>query len=205
MTRLARSLLALLLAPALALAAPAKPAAPPGGEALPEDVAQYELWSALLSHGLPPDTRQIVLAAQTTTDTNPVVPPGANLDAVAKKLELDPALLRAWLRANESRETLTPRFRIKAKYSLLDDRARADIFAGEDPVANWGRFKQRFPDAPGILRLSRAAFDPFQQQALVYLEFSCGPACGSGRLIHAAREGKGWKALSGELIWIAGP
>lgn len=205
MTRFSRALLVLLLTPLLALAAPPKPAAPPPGEALPEDVAQYELWSALLAHGLPADTRQIVLAAQTTTDTNPVVPSGANVETVAKKLELDPALLRAWLRANESRETLALRLKIKPKYSLLDDQARAEIFAGEDPVANWARFRQRYPDAPGILRLSRAAFDSYQQQALVYLEFSCGPACGSGRLIHAAREGKGWKALSGELIWIAGP
>lgn len=201
-----RALFALLLMPLLALAAPPKPAAPPAvAEALPEDVAQYAVWSALLAHGLPADTQEIIIAAQTTTDTNPVVAPGANLEAVAKKLALDPALLRGWLRANESRETLTPRLTLKAKYQLLDDATRAKIFAGEDPVANWARFKQRYPDAPGILRLSRAAFDPFQQQALVYLEFSCGPACGSGRLIHAARDGKGWKALSGELIWIAGP
>lgn len=205
MSRARRGLAALLLMPLLALAAPAKPAAPPAGEALPEDVAQYAVWSALIGHGLPADTRQIVIAAQTTTDTNPVVPPGANVDALANKLELAPPLVRAWLKANEQRETLAPRFALKAQYVLLDDEARAKIFAGEDPVANWARFKQRFPDAPGILRLSRAAFDPFQQQALVYLEFTCGPACGSGRLIHAARDGKGWKALSGELIWIAGP
>jgi hypothetical protein len=57
-----------------------------------------------------------------------------------------------------------------------------------------------------VVRLSRVAFDAQHLQALVYLEFQCGPECGSGRLVQIARDPSGrWQVQSGELIWIAGP
>lgn len=193
---------ALLCLPLFALAA--KPEAPEP-VATPDDTAEYALWSALITHGLGADAGQIVIADQTTTETGGVAAPGAKLDELAKKLDVTPALLEAWLAANDHAMPLARRFSLKVDYRLLDARQRAELFTATDPAAGWAKFRERFPTAPGLLRLSRAAFDPDQRRALAYIEYTCGPACGSGRLIRAERKGQGWQVLSGELIWIAGP
>ena len=73
-----------------------------------------------------------------------------------------------------------------------------------DPATGWARFRKRFPAAPGLLRVSRVAVDDPQLQALVYVEFACGPECGTGRLIRLARSGEAWLVQSGELVWVAG-
>jgi hypothetical protein len=48
------------------------------------------------------------------------------------------------------------------------------------------------------------AIDDERRHAIVYVEFACGPECGTGRLVHLARDDAGWRVLGGELMWIAG-
>ena len=205
MTRLIKRfgwrLLPLMLWQSLALAAP--PVTVTAAE--PDASTQYALWSALITHGLGADAKTVVIAQRTTDETSAVLAPGAKLEEVAKKLDVSPTLLKAWVEANQTSLTLERQLSLRAKYHLLDDKARADIFTGEDAATNWGRFRAKFPDAPGLLRLSRTAVDAPEGHALAYIEFTCGPACGSGRLIRAVRKGKNWTVLSGELIWIARP
>lgn len=183
-----------LLTGADALAAPAP--------ALTSD--EYAVLSAVLAHGLPPDTRAIALSAQTTGQPEAIVPPGVDLQALATRLETTPALLYAWTNLNRQVATLDAKFTSTPKVELVDDDLRAKLFTGDDPVTGWTRFHKRFPHAPGLLRVSRVALDDAHANALVYVEFACGPACGTGRLIRLARVNTTWAVLSGELMWVAG-
>lgn len=165
---------------------------------------EYAVLSAVIAHGLPPDTKAIAIAARTTTQPETVVPPGADLQALATQLETTPALLYYWTNLNREAATLEAKFTLKPTVELVDDTLRAKIFAGDDPAAGWARFRKRFPHAPGLLAVSRVALDDTRTAALVYVEFACGPACGTGRLIRLSRVNTTWAVLSGELMWVAG-
>lgn len=170
----------------------------------PVTPAEYEVLSAVVGHGLDAQTRSIAIASQTTGDPAAIVPPEADLAALAEKLETTPGLLATWAALNRERSTLEPKLTTTVHYELVDEALRAKLFAEDDPVTGWARFAKRFPHAPGLLRMSRVALDDARMNALVYVEFACGPACGTGRLIRLARAGGTWQVLSGELMWVAG-
>lgn len=172
--------------------------------ALTPTADEYAVLSAVIAHGLPPDTKAIAISARTTGKPETVVPPGADLQALATTLETTPALLYFWTSLNRETATLEAKFTLKARVELVDDALRAKIFADDDPAAGWERFHKRFPHAPGLLSVSRVALDDALANALVYVEFACGPACGTGRLIRLARVNATWAVLSGELMWVAG-
>lgn len=165
---------------------------------------EYAVLSAVIAHGLPADTKRIAIAAQTTGNPDTVVPPGADLQALATTLETTPALLYYWTNLNRQIATLEPKLALKPKVEFVDATLRAKIFAGEDPQAGWDRFHKRFPQTPGLLAVSRVALDDSRTNALVYVEFACGPTCGTGRLIRLSRVNATWAVLSGELMWVAG-
>lgn len=172
--------------------------------ALTPTAEEYAVLSAVIAHGLPPDTKTIAVSARTTGTPETVVPPGADLQALATRLETTPALLYFWTTLNRQTATLDAKFTLKAKVELVDEALRAKLFAGDDPAASWERFRKRFPHAPGLLSVSRVAIDDARANALVYVEFACGPTCGTGRLIRLARVNTTWAVLSGELMWVAG-
>ena len=170
----------------------------------PLAAAEYEVLSQVINHGLPPDTRAIAIVAQTTGDPDTLVPADADLEALAKRLDTSPGLLAGWAGLNQQRSLLERKLALKARYELVPEAMRAKIFEGEEPALGWARFHARFPDAPGLLRVSRVAIDETQQNALVYIEFACGPECGTGRLVRLARVDGLWRVESGELLWVAG-
>lgn len=172
--------------------------------ALTPTVEEYAVLSAVIAHGLPPDTKTIAISAQTTGKPDTVVPPGADLQALATTLETTPTLLYFWTNLNRQTATLEAKFTLKTRVELVDDALRAKIFADDDPGLGWERFHKRFPHAPGLLSVSRVALDDAHANALVYVEFACGPACGTGRLIRLSRVNATWAVLSGELMWVAG-
>ena len=177
-------------------------AAPPAAPAVTAD--EYTVLSAVIAHGLPPDTREIVIAAQTTGDPSALARPDANIDELEKKLETPPGLLATWVALNRASSALETRLVLTPRYELLEDTLRGKIFDGDDPVAAWKRFHKHFPQAPGLLRVSRVALDEARMNALVYVEFACGADCGTGRLIRLNKSNGSWQVLSGELMWVAG-
>ncbi len=176
----------------------------PVAHALTPTDEEYAVLSAVIVHGLPPDTKSIAISTQTTGRPGAVVPPGADLQALATRLETTPALLYYWSNLNQQSVALEPKFTLQPKVELVDDALRAKIFGGDDPATGWARFHQRFPQTPGLLAVSRVALDDARTNALVYIEFACGPACGTGRLIRLSRVNATWAVLSGELMWVAG-
>lgn len=188
--------LATLAASASALAAPL-----PG---VPDE--DYALLSSAIAHGLGPEAKRIVIADMTSGDPSAIVAGDAKFDELAEKLATTPALLRRWATLNQRRYPLTKRFTLPLAYELLLQADREMIFSGPDPAQGWQRFFTRYPDAPGLLQVSRVAVDDAAQNALVYIEFQCGANCGAGRLVQMQRApDQAWRVQAGELIWIAGP
>ena len=178
-------------------------AAPP---LAPLPVAEYEVLSALLAHGLDPATRGAVIADRTTGAAAGITLDMNNAEGEATRLGTTAALLREWNRLNERAFLFEKKFTLRVPYDLLADFERETFFQGDDPEAGWSRFFRRFPVSDGIIRLSRPAVDHTYAQALVYLEFQCGAECGSGRMVSLTRQpGKAWSVTGGALLWVAAP
>ncbi len=168
--------------------------------------AEYALYSALLNHGLDQAAQQAVIADLTTGDPVRIVTGGPPTAARAQELNTSLELLHEWWRLNQRTYPLAAKFRLRVPYVLFKEADRDLLFRGDEPVAGWKLFFARYAGSSGVVRLSRVAFDAAHLQALVYLEFQCGPECGSGRLVQIARDPSGqWQVQSGELMWIASP
>ncbi len=163
---------------------------------------ETSIYSALINHGLAGAAKMIVIAAETTGDPAAIA---AQDDAPAMLTDLGvPAeTLLNWQQRNARRSTIDQPLNLSATYQLLDAEDRAELFANVEPAAGWSQFFARYPDAPGLLRLSRAGFDDSLMHALVYVEYQCGEVCGSGRLVHLSNEhGDGWQVLGAALVWM---
>lgn len=173
-------------------------------QALPEE--EYACLSDILSHGLGSEAKQAVIADLTTGGPSLIAGGDGPSAARAVELNTDPELLREWARLNEQNYPVSRQFRLSLPYTVLTESERDLLFRGDNPAAGWKLFFARFPGSPGLLRVSRVAFDTTKTHALLYLELQCGAECGTGRLLQTARAANGrWQIEFGELIWIAGP
>jgi hypothetical protein len=77
------------------------------------------------------------------------------------------------------------------------------IFQTEPLAQSWERFRIRFPNAAGMVRLSRPAIDVGSQAALVYVGFSCGGTCGRGHLYLLSRFSSGWRVVHEQQVWVS--
>lgn len=67
----------------------------------------------------------------------------------------------------------------------------------------WEHFYKRFPDSPGLIRLSRVGFDRKAKQALVYVGRGCGFLCGDGYLVLLAEHSGTWTIVGKYLCWVS--
>ena len=178
----------------------------PAGAAIRLHDIEYAVMSAVIEHGIGPDTESVVIDATTTGAAVDFGDPARPESDLAADLRTTVRALREWSRANQRTHQLESAFRIPAAVTLLSEAARADIFGADDPALNWNRFRTRHPDAGGIIRLSRPGIDEVANVAVVYLEFDCGAECGSGRLVNVVRNESGiWTVTTGTLMWMASP
>jgi len=132
--------------------------------------------------------------------------PATTTEALAEGLGTTITALREWSRINKRRYALTDQLTTRGIHHLLSADERSEIFSDEDPAVNWQQFSTRFPDAAGIIRVSRPGLDDAAGSAILYLEFECGAQCGSGRLVNLVlTEGGQWQVTTGTLVWITSP
>ena len=166
---------------------------------------EYRILATVLNHGLSDEVDHVVIADTTTGDPTAVAKGAPDLAALAQTLEVPPAALADWKTRNARRVPLARSFPLKTPYTLLSAAQLATIFDGRNPAASWRKFRAAHPHSAGLVRVSRVGFDPQFADALVYVEFECGAACGSGRLVHMKHNASDqWDVVSGELLWIAG-
>ena len=165
--------------------------------------ADYELMSAVLKHGLDQSAKQLVIADTTTAPTLPNAS-ATVIEQRAADLGTTPELVRAWTELSAEHTALTRAFNLPVPYTLLTESARDLLFRGDNPLASWKLFYARFSGSPGLIRLSRPTYTPTRQDALVYVEFDCGEACGSGTLVKVTRDVSHlWRVTGGLVLWLA--
>ena len=168
---------------------------------------QYVILSTVLKHGLEENCAEIVIEEKTTAGTIAISTPEKSIDAVAELLGIEVSLLRKWENENRDYDYLSENFALPCQYHLISAEQRDKLFstaADNEPERGWRNFARKYPDAAGIIRMAKPTVDLEHNQALAYVEFDCGPSCGSGRFVTLSQTaGNSWQVTGGSLVWMA--
>ena len=177
---------------------------PPHADAVaPFGAREVQVLSALINHGLAPDTPTIVIAERTTGDPAAVASDEETVMAIVEELGIPRATLDDWSLRNVAPQLIDRPLDLQVSYQMLSESGLSEIFSDVEPQDGWTAFFTRYAGAPGILRVSRAGFDDSLSHALVYIEHQCGAECGAGRLIHLAQMSDGaWDVRQGAVVWM---
>jgi hypothetical protein len=110
------------------------------------------------------------------------------------------------LRVRAQRGGHWPHVDVCANVRIVDGKEVNAIFARDGRIPpSWEGFYARFPDAKGLIRFALPAFSSEGRLAVVYLEWTCDPLCGSGLYVELARSetGSEWRITHTEAAWIS--
>lgn len=101
---------------------------------------------------------------------------------------------------------LPKRFRqlqsLPATLALLDREEFSKLLKNLGSEA-WTRFEKDYPDSTGFIEFSAVGFDSTKSEALVYVERSCGWACGAGWYVLLRKDFDGWHVQKQHILWHA--
>lgn len=110
----------------------------------------------------------------------------------AKLPQIEQSVFREFSVKNSKSHKLSDNFNLRMKHTL----AGSDVL---DPMLQlpsfWREFYKRFPDAQGMLSLSRVAFNSELNQALVYIATASGPDTGGSYYVFLTKKGSYWTIL----------
>ncbi|GAC1478254.1 MAG: hypothetical protein NVS1B4_21840 [Gemmatimonadaceae bacterium] len=100
---------------------------------------------------------------------------------------------------NTDRWTLAAKPRLRVPVDLLGQPEERRLATGGTPA--WRDFARRYPEGPGLIRLSRAGFNADTTQAFVAVDRSCGAGCGelSAYLLTRGSAGR-WQVAEQHVI-----
>jgi hypothetical protein len=96
---------------------------------------------------------------------------------------------------------LAHEFAIGKNYVMASDE---DLKAIPSERMRWAGIRDKYPDAFGVISLSRVGFNPDMTKAVVYISQGwCGIGCGEGVCMLLERRGCKWKVKDRHGIWIS--
>jgi hypothetical protein len=118
----------------------------------------------------------------------------AELDYVVSQMpDLSVQAVASFCVRNDGASALSGSLDLGAPYKLLSDIESKDIFSvGQD---GWTRFHQKYPDAPGIIGLSRVGFNASGDQALMRWRFQTDWLAGDGGFVLLTKAAGVWQVV----------
>jgi hypothetical protein len=105
-------------------------------------------------------------------------------------------LRRSFQKSNRTRSRLDPdRLRASVPVRLIRDGAFGS------GASEWRRFFRRHPSSPGMITLSRVAFDRDSTRAVVSVDVFC-PMCGHGETLLLRRRDRVWRVEDSVHRWV---
>lgn len=192
----------LLLLVLLSLAACTGQATPvPQTTTPPVNLEEQAVFAALLQQKYG-STNSLVLRDTTATDAEGVSNTETVLQYVLKNTHgLEADTLDNFRVRNVTATLLSNDMNLGAGYVLLHQSDLNQIFAQNQD--GWQVFYERFPDAPGILSLSRVGFNAHFDQALVYLGIQSQWLNGSGHYFLLEKVKGIWTIDQTVQTWIS--
>jgi hypothetical protein len=171
-------------------------AAAAGPDRFASQPAQEDLvWSKVLSAIAGEGHRLVVVEDSAYL----LVPDSLDRQFMRERLtDLREETLQSFMRVNAVPRPL-PEF--EALGIAVEHAGTADLAAlrgAGNPDEYWRGFYARYPDSPGLVRLTRVGFDQPGRQALVFVYHTCGGRCGTGKYVLLSGAGERWEVV-GEL------
>jgi len=166
------------------------------------DTIDSQVSSALLNHGINSSSELIVLSSETTGNVLSVSDE-ENVTLKLTELQGTVEIYHEWQKRNRHRVPIEEALNVTASYVLIDTAKLTAIFSSGQPAIDWDNFFKEFPNAPGILRLSKSGYDKEELNALIYIEHQCGIDCGSARFVHLEKAENLWNVRGSILVWMA--
>ena len=175
----------------------AVPTPAPTPDTAAEEVAVYAAAIEVYLGGMPDP---LVLADQTALDISRDVT--ETLDYVTQQLTgTAPETLANFQTRNDRARPLSPDMALPFQYVLLTDNEQQAFF--QPNAGGWDAFYQRYPNAQGIMRLSRVGFNADMTQALVYVGNQSHYLAGAGVYYLLAKEDGTWRVVGEVMVWIS--
>jgi hypothetical protein len=108
-----------------------------------------------------------------------------------------PELVEALRNHPQPTAPLARELSLGATYILLGRSSLGSLAA--EP--GWDAFNRQYPANNGYLELSRVAFDPAGEQALVYASQTNGPGIGRGAVYLLEKTGGRWRLAGSQTLW----
>jgi hypothetical protein len=102
---------------------------------------------------------------------------------------------------NDTAYPILPDMDLGGPYTLLSQAGKNKIFGQNQ--SGWEIFYDRYPQAPGITRLSRAGFNSTFDQALVYIGTQSNWLAGAGYYVLLKKAGGVWSIDQQVMAWIS--
>jgi len=68
---------------------------------------------------------------------------------------------------------------------------------------SWNEFYKRHPNSEGVIVLSRVGFNAGMNQALLYIDHTCGGLCGTGHYVLLEKSHGAWRVVKREMVWVS--
>lgn len=113
------------------------------------------------------------------------------------------AALKDYEAKNKESQLLTRSLDLKLDYLLTNYKELNALFKGKDGDDFWVAFYKKYPNSPGLIKLSKVGFDPEMKHAFIYVAITCGGTCGGGSYRLLTKEDGTWKVTRKIPIWVS--
>ncbi|HEX8566604.1 MAG TPA: hypothetical protein VF648_13240 [Pyrinomonadaceae bacterium] len=165
------------------------------------DADEFLVYKAILQGFIRKETKRLVIKKQTSTvSENFASFFGEGLPNIL------PPLLKETVddfsSRNQKSATLTNKFDLNVKINFVGEEINKlfenNAVGGKD---GWKIFNKKYPNANGIIEVSRVGFNKSKTQALISLGQSCGWLCGNGSFRLLTKKNNKWEIENTYTTW----
>jgi len=159
-----------------------------------EETEEYAVYSALLEKlFVKDDVKLLVIQKQTISSVNNYFIRTTVEEPIPDMKKLFPSVSEDtfldYRSKNQQSSSLNSKFVLPVKYVVTDE---FELKEDKD-AARIDSFFEKFPDARGMIRLSKVGFNKDRTEAFVYVEFICSVLCGGGNNVLLEKNSGQWK------------
>jgi hypothetical protein len=165
------------------------------------DVEEHVVYRDILAQKYPASS--YVIRAETDADATPGS--STELDALLSSVASNCPTLSAdtassYRARNDAAHTVPTNMSLASPYVTVTSEQLNQIFSSN---GGWETFRAQYPNASGIITLSRVGFNAKPDQALVYVGHTLDYLAGEGMVYVMRKEGSAWLVTCQSPTWIS--
>ena len=161
---------------------------------------EYAVYSAVIANMF--QTKSKLLVIQDATATDFTEDNSKQDDQYFRRMfpTLAEGVVKDYKARNNEPVRLKDSFKLNAKHVLVDKQEIDKIFKGG---GWWEEFYKRYPDSVGLIILSHVGFNSAMNEAMIYIQHSCGGLCGTGHYVLLQKSGDKWRVVKQNMVWVS--